>query len=375
MSLGKSVGWLSVCWTDRRFLPLALCATVVFLLDVVLPLGVASGVLHVAVVLLALRIASGRFVTATAVLCSGLTMLDMVFSPGPGGTEWWKVIVNRGLSILVIWVTAILGQQRNRAAEAERRHLTDLAHLSRVKTAECLAGALAHELNQPLTAIALQAEIVWRQLENQQLEHPDHTNSDPLQPALREIVDQSHRASGILRSLRCLVRRTESTRQAASVSEVIEESLRLIEPTAREAHVELRWRIGPQLPLVCVDRIQIEQVLLNLLQNAIDSLARQQPNDVDSSSQQESPIVEVSAKFDQPGWVRVTVCDNGPGITAENVGTVFEPFATTKTHGLGLGLAIGRSILEAHSGHLCFDRTATKTTFHMDLPTDNFTVA
>lgn len=323
--------------TERRTrIVVAILAVIVFVIDVFLPLGVASGVLHVGVVLVALRSLSERFVIGTAVACSLLTLLDMLLSPGPGSTEWWKVVVNRGLSLFVIWVTAILGGQRNRAAEAQRRHLAELAHLGRVKTAECLAGALAHELNQPLTAVALQAEVARQRLSGV-------ADSGELDAALREIADQSHRASDIVKALRSLVRRTESDRQVVDLRELIDESLRLIQSAAKSAIVELRFRSSAHPVRIRAVRVQVEQVLLNLLQNAIDAL---------SANPEGQRQITVTISHSSPSEVRVEVSDSGPGIASELVQKLFDPFCSSKSHGLGMGLAISRSIIEAHGGRL-----------------------
>ncbi len=321
-------------------------ATLNFVIDALVPLGVAGGVPYVVVILVALRSNSARFVYCVAALCSVLTIVDIAISPGPGTTEWWKVIVNRCLALFVIWVTAILGRQRNLAAEAQRRHLADLAHLSRTKTAECLAGSLAHELNQPLVAIALQAEIA-----SELFAAIEATSSAPegglLKGSLKEITEQSHRASMIVRALRDLVRRAPSERQLTEVNTLIQDCVRLIQPAAREADVELRLQMEDGLPLVEVDRIQIQQVILNLLQNAVDALVMSNVDErliniASRSSLAHSPTREIV----------VEVTDTGPGLMAEQRERLFEAFSSTKPHGLGLGLNISRSIIEAHGGNL-----------------------
>ena len=329
----------STASTERRTLiNVALVALLVFVVDVLLPLGVASGVLHVGVVLLALRSSSDRVVIGTAIACSLLTLLDMPLSPGPGNTEWWKVVLNRTLSLLVIWVTAILGRQRNLAAEAQRRHLSELAHLGRVKTAECLAGALAHELNQPLTAVALQAEVARQRLSGS-------ADSGELDAALREIADQSHRASDIVKALRNLVRRIESDRQMVDLRELLDTALRLMQSAAASAKVELRSQSMALPVLTRADRVQIEQVLLNLLQNGVDALTS-------VSTSQRQITITTSATSTPPYEVRVEVSDSGPGIASELAQRLFDPFCSSKSHGLGMGLAISRSIIEAHGGRL-----------------------
>lgn len=320
----------------RTLVGVAILAMIVFVVDILVPLGVASGVLHVGVVLIALRSSSERLVFGTAVVCSLLVLIDIPLSPGPGTTEWWKVIVNRSMSIFVVWVTAILGRQRNRAAEAQRRHLSELAHLGRVKTAECLAGALAHELNQPLTAVALQAEVARQRLAGL-------NDSAELDAALREIAEQSYRASEIVRALRNMVRRTESERQIVDLRELVDGTLRLIQTATKPAEVKLRSQSAPQPLLVQVDRVQVEQVLLNLLQNAVDAL---------SVTKADQRLITITVNQNSPREVRVEVCDSGSGIPPESAQRLFDPFFTSKSHGMGLGLAISQSIIEAHGGRL-----------------------
>ena len=333
-------------------------AAVIFTIDAFLPLGVAGGVPYVAVILVALRSTSARLVYSVAAVCSGLTLVDIAISPGPGNTEWWKVIVNRFLAMFAIWVTALLGRQRNVAADIQRRHLAELAHLSRTKTAECLAGSLAHELNQPLAAVALQAEIAGQMLsaEGKSLSEINGL----LKTSLREITEQSHRASMIVRALRDLVRRTPSERQLTDLNALIHDSVRLIQTAATQAGIELHVQADVRLPLVGVDRIQIQQVILNLLQNAVDALMM-------SNSGERLVIVETrvssqaSQKLSRPEIV-VVVSDSGPGFSAEQRARLFEPFSSTKPHGLGLGLNISRSIIESHNGRLSLlERDLTPT--------------
>lgn len=328
-------------------------ATVIFVIDAFMPLGVAGGVPYVAVILVALRSSSANLVYGTAVACSLLTLADIAISPGPGNTEWWKVIVNRCLALFAIWVTAFLGRQRNIAAENERQHLDDLAHLSRTMTAECLAGSLAHELNQPLTAVALQAEIARKTIEKVVALPSNCEVRDSIMTALGEIAEQSHRASMIVRALRALVRRAPSERQMTDLNVLVQDSTRLTQLAAKQAAIEFRVDLDTRLPQIEVDRIQIQQVILNLLQNSIDAL--QMSNSVER-------LVIVSTRTSESGEVVIEVSDSGPGFSPEQRLRVFQPFSSSKSHGLGLGLNISRSIIEAHGGRLSLldvDTTAT----------------
>lgn len=329
-----------------------LLASLIFIIDAFLPLGVAGGVPYVAVILVALRSASARLVYGAAATCSLLTLVDIAVSPGPGNTEWWKVIVNRCLALFAIWVTAFLGRQRNVAAERQRRHLADLAHLSRTKTAEFLAGSLAHELNQPLAAVALQAEIAGQLLAAEGSSSLIEVR-DLLKTALSEIAQQSLRASMIIRALRDLVRRAPSERQRTDLNALVQDSIRLAQPAAAHASIELRVFADSRLPLIEIDRIQIQQVILNLLQNAVDALVMS--NSVER-------LISVTTRVSESQELVVEISDSGPGLSQEQRQRLFEPFSSTKPHGLGLGLNISRSIIEAHGGRLALLGVELETT-------------
>lgn len=346
---------------ERSALLAVALAVLIFAIDVAMPLGVAGGVPYVVVILLALNVSQPRFVVWAAIGCSCLTLLDVVLSEGPGGTEWWKVVVNRLLALFVIWVTTWLGLQRNRADIERRRHLEELAHLGRVQTAEHLATALAHELNQPLAAILLQAEVADRLIEHFK-PHDDVPSGVDLRRALLEITQQSQRASEILRTLRRMIRKGCSTRVEVAINDLVRDVRSWFEPLLRQANIDLRCELAQQLPVVRVDRVQIEQVLVNLLRNASDALS--------NITVERRIILETRA---DPIGVRVAVCDSGTGVPPEHRPRLFESFATTKPDGMGLGLVISRSIVEAHGGRLWLETNphngrAPGATFVFTLP-------
>lgn len=329
-------------WKSRRVSLTAVVAVLlavgIFVADAFVPLGVAGGVPYVAVILVALNVPSRRFVIALGIACSILTVTDVFISVGPGNTEWWKVIVNRCLALGAIWVTVWLGLQRNLAQESYRQRLDELARLNRLKTVEYLAAALAHELNQPLTAIALQAEVAAQSAEA--------VGHESLKTTLGEIADQSHRASSIIQTLRGLIQKADSVRTRIPLQRLIRTAVDLIESTARQHRVELRLELAQHLPDVRVDPIQIEQVLLNLLQNGIDALAQ---------SSLDQRIITISAKRASPNSIQVTISDNGPGVSPGLQQHLFEPFATSKPQGMGLGLSLSRSLVESHGGTLTYE--------------------
>lgn len=341
----NKLGSDSAVATERAVLLAWLLVGLVFVIDLSLPLGVASGVLYTFAVLLALNAKSRRFAPIVAVACCVLTVGKLFLFPDRGTTELWKVLTNRGLALFAIGMTAFLGmkrrtadEERRAAEEKTREHLADLAHVGRLKTAGQLAATLAHELNQPLAAISLQAEVA------EQLSRDGAASRrDGLQSALREIAEQSQRASAIIRTLRGLVVKSEPQRVELVANEIVREVARLIESAARRAGVSIDARLADDLPPVLGDRIQLEQVLLNLVQNALESIA-----EADGGSHR----IELKTCLSEPGNILVSVRDTGSGWKPEDSVRLFERFHSTKPQGMGMGLAISRSIVEAHGGHL-----------------------
>lgn len=348
---------MAILWNrDRRLLAITL-ALGIFLVDVVTPLGVASAVPYATVILLTLSRPQPRFTIAMAVFCCVLTILDLFVSVGPGSTEYWKVLVNRGLALFAITITTTLGIQRNQAAEESRKHLDILARTQRAQTVEQLAMAIAHELNQPLAACSLQAELALATL-------PTSLEKDGpnlgLRSLLENVVEQSQRASSILRSLRDLVQNERGERASVAPNQLAKSALHWFEPTARQHRIRLEHELAQQLPCVLGDRVQLEQVLMNLLQNACDAFI--------SSNAVERTIKLRSAV--SIGGVRISVSDSGPGVSREIEDKLFDRFYTTKPNGMGIGLAMSRTIIEAHGGRIWLEQQtdAAGATFTIELP-------
>lgn len=325
--------------TRPAALSLALTATV-FAIDLALPLGVAAAVPYTFAVLLALRSPAGWFAPAVAALCCVLTVVKMGLVPERGTTEMWKVVVNRCLALFAIGMTTFLGIRRRQAeaqraaAEAKvREHLAGLARMGRLSTAGQLATGLAHELNQPLAAVCLQAELAERQA-------AEGVPSQELLPTLHEITEQGQRAAGIVRGLRRMLRREEPAPAPVDLPDVVRAVARLIDAPARRAGVDVRLTLSAAPP-VSGDRVQLEQVVYNLLQNAVEATAAVA-----------GPRVVTVSAAPVAGYVVVTVHDTGPGFAPGDEPRLFERFFTTKADGMGMGLAISRAIVEAHGGSI-----------------------
>jgi C4-dicarboxylate-specific signal transduction histidine kinase len=324
---------------------LALVA-VVFAIDLCLPLGVASAVPYTFAVLLALAAKRAWVGPAVAGLCMALTVAKMEIAPDRGTTELWKVIANRGLALFAIGMTLLLGVLRRRAELKNRQHEADLARLARLAVAGELATVLAHELNQPLAAVCLQADLAAH-----------HAADGPaeLRAALAEVSEQSGRAAEIVRTMRRAFSRTGPERGPVDLVDAVGVVVRLIDWKARRAGVTLQVRLAA-VPLTHGHRVQLEQVVFNLIQNAIESVV----------ARGDGPRL-VTVETDRDGeMVRVRVRDTGVGLP--DADRVFERFFTTKPDGMGLGLAISRSAAEAHGGKLTAKSIDGGAEFTLALP-------
>ena len=335
-------------------------AAIVFAVDLTLPLGVASAIPYTFAVLVALKAPARGFAPGLALVCCVLTIVKVIVLPERGSTELWKVVANRLLALFAIGMTAFLGMKRRRADERRqaaeeqtRLHLSDLAHMGRLQTAGQLAAALAHELNQPLAAVSLQAEIATHLIHK-----PEARNTEILGAALAEITEQSQRAAAIVRALRAMVQKAEPKQTPVDVNDIVQQVERLMATQAKRAGVRLELCLSPTPP-VLGDRIQLEQVLLNLVQNALEAV---------QAADAPPRLVQVEAK-PEADCVMVAVCDSGVGLAAAEVERVFERFYTTKPTGMGMGLGISRSIIEAHGGRLWAAPNPTRgATFTFTLP-------
>jgi two-component system sensor histidine kinase TtrS len=229
-------------------------------------------------------------------------------------------------------------QERQRAEARARRHEAELAHVSRVNTMGEIASGLAHELNQPLSAIGNFARGSLRRLEEGRI------NAAAFREAMEQVVEQTGRAGQIIRRVRGFLRKHEPRRGRIDLNRAVEEVAGLLDHDARSHGVEIRLRLARPLPPVAGDMIEIEQVILNLAKNAIDAMT-------EADAPDRRLTIETEA-VQQGETVRLSVSDSGPGITPEVRERLWEPFFTTRANGLGIGLAICRSIVESHDGRI-----------------------
>ena len=245
-----------------------------------------------------------------------------------------------------------LAIERKLADEQLRRTQAELAHVSRVTTMGELAASIAHEVNQPLGAIVGNADICLQWLKN------DQPNVQQLREALADIAGDGRRASEVIARIRSLVKKSEPQSNALNVNDVVGEVVSLIAHEAQRRQVVLETELQ-ELPLVLGDRVQLQQVMLNLAMNGIDAM---------SGLADRKPQLKLTTSLGD-GSVTVAVKDCGIGIKAEDTELVFRAFHTTKASGMGMGLAISRSIIEAHGGRLWVEPNADfGATFKFTLP-------
>jgi two-component system sensor kinase FixL len=244
--------------------------------------------------------------------------------------------------------------RRKRAEEAVREKQAELAHVMRLNTMGNMVSQLAHEINQPLYAINNYASACRQLLQDRKRDCPFE-----LREWVQKISEQATRAGEIIRRLSHFVRKTPPARSSALLHAVIQRVVELVEIDARLDRVRIRLDLTEGAQRVVIDRVQIEQVVVNLVVNAIEAM--------------ETTAVElrevVLSCVSHQGQVEVAVRDAGAGVSTEQMDRLFEPFFTTKDSGMGMGLSISRSIIEAHGGQLWATKNADRgMTFRFTLP-------
>lgn len=275
------------------------------------------------------------------------------------GNELWAVVSTSPILDEQGHYTGTLGMitdisDRRRAEEQARRHEAELAHVERLSTVGKMASVLAHELNQPLAAIVNYTQGCMQRLQSESWDRHE------LHAAMEQTAAQAERAGEIIRRIRRFVRKGVPEQSILDVNAAVRDAVEFAGPEAGRHGVAMQLTLAANLPPVRADKIQIEQVILNLVRNAFDAMQDAAP-DVCGLS--------VSTSLTDEGSIRVAVRDSGQGLSEEAAARVFEAFFTTKRDGLGIGLAISRSIVEAHGGRLWIrPNTDRGVTFAFTLP-------
>jgi C4-dicarboxylate-specific signal transduction histidine kinase len=240
------------------------------------------------------------------------------------------------------------------ASEALREAQAELAHVNRMTTMGQLAASIAHELNQPLAAAITNAYAALRWLGLQP------ANLEEARQSLASIVDDGKRARDVIDRTRALIKKAPPRKDGLDINEVILGVCALTRGELAKNSVSLQTQLADGLPLTQGDRVQLQQVILNLVMNAVEAM---------SGVNQRSRELRIGTSADASGAVRITVQDSGPGLNPVSFDRLFDPFYTTKADGMGMGLSICRSIVEAHEGRIWASPTAGPgSTFEFVLP-------
>ncbi|MHA1598794.1 MAG: ATP-binding protein, partial [Alphaproteobacteria bacterium] len=256
-----------------------------------------------------------------------------------GWATWIEVLVARRTRELSQANSELERQISVRRLAEEDAHMrrAELAHVHRLNTMGEMASGFAHEINQPLSAITNYARGCIRRI------NKGTGDNTEILGALEQVAAQATRAGEVIKRIRTFVRKEEPESEITDINRVIRESLEYIESDADRQGVSLETKLQPGLPGVEIDVVQVEQVVLNLVRNAIEAMA-------------ETPAAArrlmVGSELTDRGEIRVTFTDTGPGLPVNTADSMFDPFVTSKQNGLGLGLSISRSIVEFHGGRL-----------------------
>jgi two-component system, LuxR family, sensor kinase FixL len=277
----------------------------------------------------------------------------------PGRTVRWIAARGRvefngaGKPVLMRGISLDITARKQAELEVQQQR-SELAHLSRVTMLGELSGSLAHELNQPLTAILSNAQAAQRFLAH------DEVDLVELREILTDIVAQDKRAGEVIHRLRLLLKKGAVQYQSLDVNLLVLEVLKLVRSDLVNHGVTVQTELAADLPIIHGDRVQFQQVMLNLVMNACDAM---------SSVATDERQISVSTKPTADRGVEVSVNDRGQGIPADKLERIFEPFFTTKAHGMGLGLSVCRTIVTAHGGKLWAENNPERgATFYFTQP-------
>lgn len=310
----------------------------IFLIDAFTPLDIAIAVLYVVVVLASVH-AWPRYLLRTTALCVVLTVAAYLLSS-------WGDLVDASagrclVSLAAIGITGYLAYAGHRAnerlwqkEESLRESRLQLAHASRVTTLGELAASIAHEVNQPLAAISANGAAALRWLNRPQPE------LEEVRAAIGRVLSDTERASDVIKRIRALARKSDPQQQALDLNDIAKASAALVQRELAAHRVRLQLDLAPQLPQVEGDSVQLQQVVINLLMNGMQAMDAQGGGELGLRT------------FAQEGAVHLAVSDSGPGIAPEHSGKLFEAFFSTRSDGMGMGLAICRSIVESHGGRI-----------------------
>ncbi|WP_247882110.1 sensor histidine kinase [Brucella intermedia] len=309
----------------------------IFIADTVADLEIAVAVFYVTVIMFAAGFLRMGRVLAVAVCCIFLTVASF-FLTQAGAYE--AGIINCAISLCAIVITAYLAMTKSSAVLAEHEARSQLVRLARVNSLGEMTSSIAHEVNQPLTGVITSGNAGLRWLA------ANPPNLPKAREALKRIISDANRASNVVERVRSLSKRAQPEAEWLDARAIVNEIIALSRREIEQHKITVRTLIDDDLPLILADGIQIQQVLLNIILNAIEAMA-------DTPYEQREIAIVVTR--DNGGFVQFSVADNGRGMSPDLIEAMFETFQTTKPDGMGIGLAVSRSIVEAHGGRIWAD--------------------
>ncbi|MDQ8726293.1 ATP-binding protein [Bradyrhizobium sp. LHD-71] len=335
----------------------ALLAAAIFVADTATDLEIAVAVFYVAVVLLSLNFCRTRGVWLVFAGCVALTVLSFALTR-TGSLQ--SGLINCIISISAIGATTYLALKIESAKAAVHEARAQLAHVARVTTLGELTASIGHEVNQPITGVVTSGNACLRWLSAQP------PNLEKAKQAVERMLRDANRASDIIGRIRGLAKRAPpEERKWLSINDVILETLALTRSEIEKSGISLQMQLAEDIPLALADRIQLQQVILNLTINAIEAMSADGPRQL-----------LIRTVRDGTGSAIVAIHDSGGGLEAGKIARLFDAFYTTKREGMGLGLTISRSIVEMHGGRLWAETgTPRGAVFQFTLPIEGKTVA
>ena len=329
-------------------------AFAILALDIWADVDINVGVLYIIVVFMSIKFCTARGVVVVTLCCAVLTFIGYILSPGE--TFGTTAIANRLLGLLAVGFTTFLGVRDRTAHIALQEAWRQLARANRISTMGELTASIAHEIKQPITAIITGADTALRWLGAQppELEEARQT--------LGIIINDGRRASTVTDRIRALVKKEPMRTDSLDLNDLIAEVLLLCRSELQKSRISVETRLAGDLRAVPGDRIQLQQVLLNLVLNANEAM--REPGD----GQRELLIISAN---DGPNGVLIMVRDTGKGLSPDDLAHLFNAFYTTKPEGMGMGLRISLSIVQQHGGRLwAMQNEPRGAAFHLSLPAD-----
>jgi NO-binding membrane sensor protein with MHYT domain len=337
-------------------------------LSVVIAIGAATAALWMAfrttdlgqkllaAIVMGLAISGMHYTGMRAAICTTTRALhEAQVSAGLDQTRLALAVA--GITFIILAFASVASLlERQRAEEALRKAQAELAHVSRLMTLGELTASISHEVTQPIAGVVTNGQLCLRLLA------PDTPRLDEMRAALERIVRDANRAGEVIQRIRALAKRTAPHMVSLDINDVIREAILLVQREVLSNGVSLRRELAPVLPDVLGDRVQLQQVIINLVMNGVEAMA--------SLTDRPRELI-IRSQLQDDGHVLVAVLDSGVGIDSEAAEKLFTAFFTTKPSGMGMGLSISRSIIRAHGGRLWASPNADNgATFQFTVPTN-----